>query len=133
MTIAITPFLRRALYLDAAVSGAAAALMLAGSSLLSPLLGLPVPLLAWAGLALIPFVAMLLITARRDEAARLVLVDIIAVNALWVAGSVGLLISGLVAPNALGYAFVIAQAAAVALFAELQFVGLRRAGQPAAA
>jgi hypothetical protein len=31
-----------------------------------------------------------------------------------------------VAPTALGTAFVIAQAAVVALFAELQFIGLRR-------
>ena len=37
-----------------------------------------------------------------------------------------LLLSGYVAPNALGIAFVVAQALAVAVLAELQFVGLRR-------
>ena len=42
------------------------------------------------------------------------------------AGSIGLLVSGWVAPTALGYAFVIAQAIVVGVFAELQFVGLRR-------
>jgi hypothetical protein len=51
---------------------------------------------------------------------------IIALNVLWVAGSIGLLVSGWVAPTALGYAFVIAQAIVVGVFAELQFVGLRR-------
>lgn len=37
-----------------------------------------------------------------------------------------LLIGNWVAPTMLGYAFVIGQAAAVALFAELQYVGLKR-------
>ena len=35
-------------------------------------------------------------------------------------------VSGAVHPTMLGYAFVIAQALAVALLAELQFIGLRR-------
>ena len=132
MTLAIPPFLRRALLLDAGVSGAAALLLLAGAPLLSPLLGLPQALLVWAGIAMVPFVVLLVAVARRDAASRMTLVDIIAINALWVAGSVGLLVSGLVAPTALGYAFVLAQAAAVALFAILQFLGLRRAGMAAA-
>ncbi len=51
---------------------------------------------------------------------------IIALNVLWVAGSIGLLMSGYVAPTMLGHAFVIAQALAVGVFAELQFIGLRR-------
>jgi hypothetical protein len=55
-----------------------------------------------------------------------VIVDIVAINALWVAASLGLLVSGVVAPTLLGYAFVIAQALAVALLAGLQFAGLRR-------
>jgi hypothetical protein len=52
---------------------------------------------------------------------------IIALNLLWVVGSMGLLMGGWVAPTALGTAFVIAQAVVVGVFAELQFVGLRRA------
>jgi hypothetical protein len=127
MSFTLNPFLRQILVIDAAVSGAAGLLMAAGASVLSPLLGLPSGLLFWAGLALLPFVALLLTVARRGEASRLVLVDIIAINALWVAASLGLLISGAVAPTPLGYAFVIAQALAVALLAELQFIGFRRA------
>ena len=53
---------------------------------------------------------------------------IIALNVLWVLGSVGLLVSGWVAPTVLGYAFVIVQAIVVGVFAELQFIGLRRTG-----
>lgn len=126
MSLTINPFLRQILLIDAAVSGAAGVLMAGGASFLSPLLGLPEGLLFWAGLALFPFVAMLIAVARRGEASRLVLADIIAINALWVAASFGLLVSGAVAPTLLGYAFVIAQALAVALLAELQFIGFRR-------
>jgi len=126
MSFTLNPLLRQVLIADAAVSGAAGLLMAAGAPFLSPLLGLPSGLLLWAGLALFPFVALLIVVARRGEASRLVLVDIIAVNALWVAASFGLLVSGAVAPTMLGYAFVIAQALAVALLAELQFIGFRR-------
>ena len=47
-------------------------------------------------------------------------------NALWVADSVLLLMSGWVAPTSAGYAFVIAQALVVLMYAEFQYVGLRR-------
>lgn len=132
-SIAVTPFLRNVLRLDALVSGAAGLVMLAGAPWLSPLLGLPEPLLIWAGVALVPFVAMLVVVARRASVARLVLVDLIAINALWVAASFGLLVSGAVAPNLLGMAFVAAQALTVAAFAGLQVVGFRRAGNTAPA
>lgn len=126
MPSTLNPFLRQVLFIDAAVSGAAGLLMAAGASFLSPLLGLPSGLLFWAGLALFPFVAVLIVVARRGEASRLAIVDIIAINGIWVAASFGLLVSGMVAPTALGYAFVTAQALAVALLAGMQYLGLRR-------
>lgn len=126
MSFTLNPFLRQILLIDAAVSGAAGLLMAAGARFLSPMLGLPTGLLVWAGLALFPFVALLIIVARRGEASRLTIIDIIAINALWVAASFGLLASAWVAPTLLGYAFVIAQALAVALLALLQVVGFRR-------
>ncbi|BCH25980.1 hypothetical protein [Mesorhizobium sp. L-8-3] len=126
MSISVSPFLRNALIADTLATGATAIIMVAGAGLLGPLLGLPQGLLFWAGVALVPFVALLLVTARRQTVSRLVLIDIIAINVLWVVASFGLLISGSVAPNVLGIAFVTAQALTVALFAELQFVGLRR-------
>ena len=126
MSFTLNPFLRQVLFVDAAVSGAAGVLMAAGAPFLSPLLGLPENLLFWAGLALFTFVALLIAVARRGKASRLILIDNVAINALWVAASFGLLISGAVQPTMLGYAFVIAQALTVALLAELQFIGLRR-------
>lgn len=128
MTIVNTPFLRTTLLVDAAFSAVGALLMAAGAPLLAPLLGLPQPLLFWAGLVLVPWVALLLALSRRPSVSRLLLIDVIGINVLWAAVSIGLLLTGAVAPTALGYAFVIAQAAAVLLFAEVQFIGVRRAG-----
>lgn len=129
----VTMFLRNTLYLDALASGATALLMLLGAPLLAGLLELPEPLLFWAGLLLIPFVAMLVVIARRDSVPRGLLPVIIVLNMLWVIGSFVLLLSGAVAPNALGIAFVVVQALAVAVFAELQVIGIRRAGTVAVA
>ncbi len=126
MSISVTPFLRNVLLVDAVASGASAILAIAGGSFLAPLLELPQSLLFWAGIVLVPWVALLLATMRRATVPRMVLIDIIAINALWVAASFGLLFSGMVSPNGFGITFVVVQALAVALFAELQFIGLRR-------
>ncbi|MEQ1950683.1 hypothetical protein [Mesorhizobium sp. CN2-181] len=133
MTLSNTHFLRNALRVDAVFSGAGALLMAGGASLLSPLLGLPQPLLFWVGIVLIPWTILVATMSRRPTISRLLLIDVIGINALWAAASIGLLVTGLVSPTALGYAFVIAQAAAVALFAELQLVGMRRAAPAVAA
>ena len=126
MQISVSPFLRNVLLLDALASGATAIILLGGAHMLGPLLDIPQSLLFWAGAALVPFVLMVLAVSRRSTASRTMLVEIIAINALWVVASFGLLVSGFVSPNLLGIAFVSAQAIAVALFAELQYVGLRR-------
>jgi hypothetical protein len=49
-------------------------------------------------------------------------------NAAWTLGSIALLFSGAVSPNALGMAMVVAQAIATGVFAELQYIGLRKSG-----
>ena len=101
-------------------------MMIAGADLLTGLLGLPVALMRDAGLLLVPYVALVAFVGTRETISRPAVQAIIALNVLWVAGSIGLLVSGWVAPTALGYAFVIAQAIVVGVFAELQFIGLRR-------
>ena len=119
-------FLRYALLADAVASGATGLMMIAGAGLLEGLLGLPVALMREAGLVLVPYVAFVALVGTRETISRPAVQAIIALNVLWVAGSVGLLMSGCVAPTVLGYAFVIAQAIVVGVFAELQFIGLRR-------
>lgn len=132
MSITVTPFLRNALMADAVISGAAGLLMLAAAPVLGPFLELPVSLLRWAGVALVPFVLLLVVLARREAMPRLMLFDVIAINVLWVLASFGILLSGAVSPNWLGVGFVSAQALAVGVFAELQFIAYRRA-RPAVA
>ena len=132
MPVPMTSFLKKTLALDAVVTGAAAVLMAAGASLLGPFLNLPVGLLFWSGIVLFPFVALLVVVARRDSAPRMVLIDIVAINALWVAASFGIMIAGVVEPNLLGVLFISAQALTVVLFAALQASALRAAGAVAA-
>ena len=127
-----TTFLRNVLLLDAAASGATAALLIAGAGLLDGLLGLPVALMREAGLILVPYVAFVAWVGTRETIARGAVCAIIAANALWTVASISLLVSGLVAPTVLGYAFVLAQAAVVALLGELQYAGLKRHGTIAA-
>ena len=119
-------FLRYALLADAVASGATGLLMIAGADLLTGLLGLPVALMREAGLLLVPYVALVAFVGTRETISRPAVQAIIALNVLWVAGSIGLLMSGTVTPTVLGAAFVIFQAVVVGVFAELQFIGLRR-------
>jgi hypothetical protein len=121
-----TTFLRRALLLDAAASGATALLVIAAAGLLEGLLGLPAALLRWAGLVLLPYVAFVVYAGTREDISRSAVWAIIVTNILWAIASVLLLVSGWVAPTALGYAFVVGQALVVALLGELQYTGLRR-------
>lgn len=127
MSIAVTPFLRNVLKADALFSAVGALMMALGAPYVAPLTQLPSGLLVGAGLVLVPWVALLVYLQRKQSIARIVLIDIIAINALWAAVSFGLLVSGFIAPNALGIAFVVAQAVVVAIFGELQFIALRRA------
>ncbi|MBO6719179.1 MAG: hypothetical protein JJ913_14575 [Rhizobiaceae bacterium] len=131
MTIRITPYLRRVLALDAATSGIAGVAMIAGNGLIAGLTDLPQQLLFWAGVVLVPWTAALAFFASREAMPRLALVDVAAINALWVAASVALLATGWIAPNMLGVMFVLAQAAAVALFTVLQVGALRAEAQAA--
>lgn len=127
--VARTPsshLLRRATQLDAVATAAVAALLIAAAAPLSQWLHLPQNLLLGAGLLLVPYVAFLGWLLSRERISTAQAWAVIAINACWVIDSALLLVSGWVAPNALGVAFVVAQALAVAVFAELQYFGLRR-------
>jgi hypothetical protein len=118
--------LRFVLLADAVASGATGLMMIAGADLLTGLLGLPVAVMREAGLLLVPYVALVAFVGTRQSISHGAVKAIIALNVAWVAGSIGLLMSGTVSPTVLGYAFVIVQAVVVGVFAELQFIGLRR-------
>jgi hypothetical protein len=125
-TIQASTFLRRVLLLDAVSSGAMGILLLTCSGLLAGLLSLPAELLREAGMVLVPFALAVGFLGTRSQLSRVAVWAVIAVNAVWAIDSVVLLFTGWVEPNLLGSAFVIGQAAFVAVMAELELIGMRK-------
>ena len=119
-------FLRRVLLVDAVSSGAMALGLLVAAGVLAELLQLPADLLWDAGIVLIPFAAFVGFLSSREQPPRFAVWAVIGLNALWTIDSVLLLTTGWIAPNALGYVFIIGQALVVGVLAELEYVGLRR-------
>jgi hypothetical protein len=132
-TIIPSPLLRQALVADAATSAACGLMMALAAGPLSGLLGLPETLLRVAGAVLLPYAAFIGWLGLREQVQRAVVWAVVIGNALWAAGSLLLLASGWVEPTRAGFAFVVAQALAVLMYAEFQSVGLRRSQAPAAA
>jgi hypothetical protein len=120
-------FLRLALLADAAVSSATGLAMMLGAGVVDGLLGVPGVLLRYAGLSLMPFAALVAFLATRENLSRPAAWAVVAYNALWAVDSIVLMASGWIAPTALGYAFIAFQALVVAIFAKLQYIGLRKA------
>lgn len=123
----LSTWLRRAVLPDGVASGALGMALALAADPLAAWFDLPSALLRGAGLALIPFGAVLALLASRPRIARAAVLAVVAVNVAWVAGSLVLLVARWVEPTAFGRAFVGGQAVAVAVFAGLQGIGLRRA------
>ena len=121
-------FLSRALLADAIFSGTAAVGLTLGAGVLAPVLNLPEALLRETGLFLIAYTALVGWLATRSSVMKALVLFVIVGNAAWTLGSIALLFSGAVAPNLLGQVFIVAQAIATGVFAELQYVGLRKSG-----
>lgn len=119
-------FLRNALALDAAACAATGVLLALGANTLSGPLGFPASFLMGAGIVLLPCAALLAWFAGRETLPRLAVYAVIGVNILWIADSLLILVAGWFAPTGLGIAFVLAQAATVAVITELEVIGLRR-------
>jgi hypothetical protein len=126
MTFTPSLFLRRVLLLDAIATGATGLLLLGGTSILQGLLNLPGSLMIYAGVFCLVWAGLVGFAFSRSELTRGFVWTLIIGNALWTLGSLALLVSGYVSPTWLGYAFVIAQAVVVGVFAELQYVGLTK-------
>jgi CHASE2 domain-containing sensor protein len=100
---------------------------------LGDLLSLPATLLFYAGLSLFPVSAFLLYVATRRKTAAPFVWAIVFGNTLWTLDSILILLTGWVTPNASGLYFVVFQAAGVALFVGLEFIGLKRSQPETAA
>lgn len=119
-------FLRRLLAFDAVTCVAMGAALVLGAPVLGDLLAIDPLILRGAGAVLLPFAAFVLWTATRASVPGWAVWAIIGLNLLWTIESLVGLAAGWLAPNALGVAFVIAQAVAVAVIAELEMIAVRR-------
>ena len=118
-----TSFLRRSLQLDGAASGLTGALLVLAAPAISRLIGLSAPGIARAvGVGLLIFAVALLWNASRPAPSLGEAVLAVALNAVWVVGSLVLIVDG---PLTLLGA-VAAVAAAVLGFSVLEVIGLRR-------
>jgi hypothetical protein len=116
--------LRIALRLDAVASGVLGLGALTGASLVSGLVGASEPALRGVGGFLVVFaIALLALAARPTMPAPLVRAVVVG-NLGWVAASA--VAAVLVPLTVLGTVLVVVQALAVAVFADLEWVGLRR-------
>lgn len=128
-TLTSSPLLKRALLVDGLTSLILGVLLIATAGPASTALGLPEELLLAVGLICLPFAAAVSWLARQDRPPEAAIWAVIAANAAWVAASIGLIVSGWVAPTVLGLIFVVAQATIVGFFAGLQYLGLTRGHQ----
>lgn len=124
MTISSLKQLRAVLLADAATCLASGFLLALLSSRLAALLQVPGWLLYFAGLSLLPIAAFIAVTATRHVPPSPWVWLIIAGNIAWVAGSLWLALGNLIAPNGLGRAYLLAQAAAVSLLTWLEYQGV---------
>lgn len=126
MTIQRNFPLRPLMWLDAigcALSGIA--VFLAAAPLATEF-ALPFGLLQGAGIVLLPCAALLAYAVSRAPIPRPALWAIVAINSLWIAASFALPLTGQVAPNGTGWAFLVGQAALIALFTALYLWALLR-------
>ncbi len=108
------------LAIDATTCGAMGALLMAAAGPIGALTALPAPFLFWAGAILLPIAAFMALSARAHPVPRGAAGLVVLGNIGWVIASLLLPALGWVAPNILGWIFLSAQAAVVAVLATLE-------------
>ena len=128
MSIFSSPrFLRNVLLADAVSCVASGGLQLAFTGAMAQLMNLPAALLTGTGVFLVVYAAVVAFVATRDPVPRAIVWLLVVGNLGWALGCIAVATTGMLAPSALGMAWVLAQAATVVVLAELQWAGLRRA------
>jgi hypothetical protein len=118
-------FLRYVLWADAISCLACGLLQATLTPVLSELLGLPATLLADTGIFLLLYGAAVLFLATRIRIPNAIVWLLIAGNMAWAAACIGLLLGGVAEPTLFGKGYVVLQASAVAMLAQLQYAALR--------
>ena len=120
------PLLRFALRLDGVASIGVGLVVCLGLSATAHALGAPPALMLGTGLFCVAYGAVAFWLGSRPYLRSAPIRAIAIGNGLWAAGSIWLGFSGWLVPTEVGLALLLAQAAAVGLFALLQFLGLRQ-------
>lgn len=123
--------LRSLLAIDAVTCAAMGVLLTAASSLVGHLTGISEPVLFWAGAALLPIAGFMAVCARLAPVPAWAASIVVLGNCAWVLASLALPVLGLIDPNPLGWLFLVAQVAVVALLAWLESAASRRDAAPA--
>lgn len=116
-------FVRRVLLIDAVTCVAAGALMAFATAPLARLTNLPEQLLSLAGRALFPVAIFFAWLAVSRALTRPLVLTAVLGNSAWVVGS--LAVAAMTSPSAIGYAFILAQAGAVAALTLMEARGLK--------
>lgn len=118
--------LKTVLLIDVVVTGANALAYLFVPSLIEKHLGYPGGIQLGAGLFLLAFTLLVLVTALRTPISRTWVKEIIVVNALWPVASIIALAMGALEATTLGAVWAVLQAIVVAAFAGLQAWALKQ-------
>jgi hypothetical protein len=132
MTLVPASYLRQGLLSNATTDAGLAAFLVIASGLLPRSFGLPSGLLLGAGLALAGAAVLLAVLALRPALPKAIVWAVIGLNLLWAVESLILVAAGFVEPTRAGTVFVLAQAAVAAMYAGLQWRGLKQSGLVAA-
>ena len=121
--------LQKAIRANAVFSGLSGLVFLLAAGPIAELMGLAQPaFLSVTGILLLLYMPTLLAAARKNPVPKWIAWLIIDLDILWVIGSAVLIFTALVPLTAAGKWLIAIQADIVALFAIVQFIGLRRQG-----
>ena len=123
--------LRYSLRGNAVFSSASGLALIAAAGPLARIMGVPGSVsLPGLGVQLLVFAGLLLWLASREAIRPALAMAVVVADGLWVAGTVPVLLAGVLTPAGGWIAFALANA--VALLAVLQYLGIRRMGAPTA-
>ncbi|WP_428644388.1 hypothetical protein [Roseibium sp.] len=113
--------LRSLLGVDAATCAAMGGLLVLVSGDIAGVTQISAPLLFWAGLLLFPVAVFMALSARAAQVPGWAVNLVVLGNLAWVLASLVLPFAGVIAPNTLGWAFLLIQAAAVVVLSWLEW------------
>jgi hypothetical protein len=125
-TIRVSPLLQLALLIDAVATCAVGLGTTLFPAELAQATHLPAWLLLSAGIFMIAYALVAALLSRRETLPRWAVWGVIGGNALWALECIALALGGILSPSSLGVGFLLSQALVVIVFAELQYMGLKR-------